>query len=106
MKYLLVLLLAAAGEPQLTIDVYPRVLFAGGTLHLTCRVPPSSGNRYLDFGIQDYRVSRDELDGKVTHEVWLEKVPCDVGPAFCAVTDAAGKVRVVTAQYTMAGCEP
>lgn len=107
MKLLLTLALAAlAAAISLKIDINPRVLFAGGTVRVRCTVPPSDQNRWLDFGIQDYRVSRDELPGPVTHEVYIPHVPCDVGPAFCAVTNAAGKTRVVTATLQVAGCEP
>lgn len=105
---LLALTLLAASDPP-RISISPRVLFEGGTLHIRCSVPPAKDNRWLDFGVQDYRISGKELAGDaaaITHEMYVEKVPCYVGPAFCAVTDAAGKTRVVTTQYSMAGCEP
>lgn len=109
MKYALVAMLLAASTVGPRISIYPQVLFAGGALRLRCSVPPAPANRWLDFGVQDYRTSGEELDGEkavVTHETIIDHIPCNVGPAFCAVTDANGKVRTVTAAYEMAGCEP
>jgi hypothetical protein len=81
-------LTAVLAAPRVTIRVRPAVLFEGGAIRLTCRVPQDAANRALEWGLEGYRYSRVELDGAdavITHEWVIERVPCDAGPAFCRV---------------------
>lgn len=83
---------------QLEIRVNPRVYFSGATVHLTCRVTPDAANRWLYWGIEDYRQSRVQLDGenaRITHEWFINNVPCQ-GAAFCRVVQADGRVILET----------
>jgi hypothetical protein len=86
--FVLALAVVALAAPRVTISVRPTVLFEGGAIKLTCRVPQDATNRALEWGLEGYRYSRVELDGadaRVTHEWIIERVPCDVGPVFCRV---------------------
>ena len=72
--------------PRISIDVTPAVLFEGAAVRITCRVEPDANNRYLEWGLNDYRSSRVELEGadaRRTHEWVITRVPCDPGAAFC-----------------------
>lgn len=91
--------------PLVTIRVSPMVLFEGGAVRLMCRVLPAAANRFLEWGLSDYRNSRVELDGAdapITHEWTIERVPCDPGPAFCRVVREGGDSTLVTASLQVA----
>lgn len=107
---LLVLYQAVTGaESRVSISLSPRVVMAGGSFWLTCRVPRDSHNRMLEYGVVDLRPgSQRDLEGDAAQITWkalVERVPCDVGPAYCAVkTDDGRWERAVTA-VNVAGCD-
>ena len=82
------LLLALSGD-KLAMRVSPQVVYVGHNLVLTCHVPRDERNRVLDYGIVDYREhSQRQLDGEFAPVTWqfvMERIPCDVGPAYCSV---------------------
>lgn len=101
---LLALILAPAA---VTVDVYPRVLIAGGTVRLRCSVPRQAENRQLDYGIEGLSASSVPLEGEsaaVTRQVYLQHVPCGVGDAYCAVTRSDGSTRRAVQALSIAGC--
>lgn len=105
MKALLALALVAAGVApndvgRVAITVRPTVLFAGDSVWMRCWVPSDPENRYLQWGIADYRESTVELDGDKAarnYEWLIERVPCDAGRPFCRVIRAKGRDVLVTA---------
>lgn len=97
-----------ATTPRVTIDVMPRTLLAGGSIRLRCRVPRDAANRRLEFGVEGYRSSQEDLDGENARVFWetiIEHVPCDPGPAYCAVQTNQDKWYRAAADLTVAGCE-
>lgn len=97
----------AEPEDKLRIRLNPRVVFRGQTIHLTCRVEPHKDNRYLEWGVDFYRQSRDPLDGadaKITHERFIDGIPCNVGKPFCRLIRTNEEV-LLTAELTVSGCE-
>lgn len=76
-----------------TVDTFwlkssARVLSSSQSVRLTCRVPRSEDNRYMEIGIAGYSVSGFTLDGEraaSTHERWFSHLPCGEQTAFCQV---------------------
>lgn len=96
---------AALNERLLTITVSPRVVMAGGSIRVTCRVVRDQANRWLDIGVVGYRASGEQLDGAdafVTHDLTVDHVPCDVSLAFCRLI--ALKPMTVTQMFLVGGC--
>lgn len=101
--------ICGASESRVSISVRPRVIMAGGAFWLTCRVPRDSHNRLLEYGVVDLRPgSQRDLEGdaaQITWKVLVERVPCDVGPAYCAVKTDDGRWERAALPITVAGCE-
>lgn len=99
------ILILAADDPKLTVS--PRVLMAGNTVRMTCRVPRHPDNRLVQWGFSDYLNSTRDLEGErspITWEAYFNHVPCDPGIAYCAVVRANGKVLQTTERVEVAGC--
>lgn len=99
-------LAAVAEPPRVSIRVWPAVLFEGGAIRLRCWVEQDATNRYLEWGVTDYRQSRIELDGDKAaknYEWTIERVPCDVGPPFCRLI-RAGERDVLVTQPIQVSC--
>jgi hypothetical protein len=113
MKQLAALLLSGillgATDPRVTIKLRPQVVMKGGAFWLTCRVPRNPHNRLLEYGVVDYRPgSQRQLDGdraQITWQVLVEHLPCDVGPAYCAVQTDDGRWERVQHPIVIAACE-
>lgn len=71
---------------------------------LTCTVPRDASNRLLSYGVADYYLSEQPLEGlnsRITFQAALPKLPCegdDVYPvlAFCSVTRQSGQSFLAT----------
>lgn len=97
----------AVGEAHVAISVRPAVLFEGGAVWLRCWVPRDPANRYLEWGISDYRTARIELDGDkapANNEWTITHVPCDVGQPFCRLQRADGARDVLVTQPIQVTC--
>lgn len=84
-----------------------QVVMSGGTILVTCKVPRNVNNRTLRFGVDGYSTSTKQLDGdqaRVTWQMFVEHMPCDIGPAFCEVVTAGGRVDRVELPVTVAAC--
>lgn len=105
---LLAILLAATSESRVSIKIRPYVVMAGQAFWLTCHVPRDASNRLLEYGVVDYRPgSQRSLDGErapATFQVLVEHVPCNVGPAYCAVLADTGRWTRVEQRFEVAGC--
>lgn len=106
---LLVLLahLALSDPKPVEIRISPQVLMAGGAFWLTCRVPHNARNRRLDYGVVDLRDSQRQLEGEqapMTFQTLIEHVPCDVGPAYCAVIRNDGSFSRAIQAFQVADC--
>lgn len=97
--------LTAADEP-LRIRVAGRAIFAGGDQRVTCSVARNPKNRLLRLGVEAERSSDVDLttNAWVTHELWVKKVTCSAGPAFCEVTDKDGKRTRREQDFRVLGC--
>jgi hypothetical protein len=94
----LMLFLFLAGPTELELMVRPLVAMRGASVHVRCRVPPHPDNRYLDIGLEGERSSRRQLDGQITHELWIDEVQhCGTTKAYCRVLN---KDERVSAQRT------
>ena len=95
-----------ADEPAVTIDVLPRVLLENQAIRLRCRVPRADANRSLEWGVDGYRTSIEQLDPghRITHEWIIEQVPCDSGPAFCRLKRQGQKDAYVQQRLEVRGC--
>jgi hypothetical protein len=92
-----------------TITLYPRVVLAGNSMRMTCRIDPTEKTRSVSFGISGLRTSGRQVDGADgirTYEFLVDRMPCKVGPAFCATTDNTGHQEVSSLPFEIAGCEP
>lgn len=102
-------ILLAATEPRVTIKVRPQVLMKGSAFWLTCRVPKDEHNRMLEYGVVDYRPgSQRQLEGaqaQITWQVLVERTPCGVGPAYCAVQTDDGRWARAELSLNVAGCD-
>ncbi len=101
--------LAAALVAPVSISVTPRVMLAGQTIRLTCTVPRSPDNRWLNYGVAGYSYSMRQLDGEhapVTFAAFVDHLPCGAADAFCDLTQAGERHTTVTAGITVAGCDP
>lgn len=103
--------LTAALTAPVTIKVSPAVVLVGQGVTLTCRVSPEEGNRRLSFGIEGSERERSDwqLNGAEKQQTWgpfrIERIPCDVGVAYCEVQRADGRVFRVTQALTVGGCD-
>lgn len=98
----------ALSSPRVSIRAYPRALFAGGAVRVTCKVPKDATNRGLTVGIRNYRSSFVQLDGEaapITTEITYERVPCDGEEVFCTLVDNQPKEYTVTASLIINGCD-
>ena len=98
---------AALVALALAISISPTVLSEYGSLWLTCRVGRDARNRTLEYGVVDYVSSLRELAGvyaPVTWQLRMDRVPCDVGPAFCLVSRSDGSRERVIADFLVSGC--
>jgi hypothetical protein len=108
MRYLAVLGLLLAAPPPLQIKLSTHTLMRGQSLDITCRVTPDDRNRLLEAGVADYTSSRRDLDGSraaVTYLFNFTHIPCDSGPAYCAVARNDGTVTRVATEFAVADCE-
>lgn len=88
MKVLLIALLALVEAPAIAIVVSPRVMMAGSTLRLTCRVTPHPDNRKLRAGFTNWTETERDLKGAeapITHQFMWNRVPCEPGEGFCTL---------------------
>jgi hypothetical protein len=103
-------ILLAATEPRVSIRVRPQVVMKGQSIWLFCRVPRNADNRLLEYGVADYRPgSQRQLEGAqapVTWQVLVERIPCEAGPAYCAVRGNDGRWTRAELPLNVAGCEP
>lgn len=103
-RVLLVLLMMAAVDPEVSIRVTPQTMFGGQSLRLTCRVPRDENNRWLEMGVDGYTSSTHQLDGaasRVTWEQMYHHIPCGTERVFCVLTKAGGRTRQVSASVTV-----
>ena len=99
---------AAAADSIVTLSLYPRVVFAGSGVRLTCRVPRDARNRTLAYGFDHWQQSTRQLDGLDARITWMAvyfEMPCDPGEGFCMVQRADGSISRITAPLIIAGCE-
>lgn len=86
-----------------------RVLAEGGSLQLTCHVPRSEDNRWVELGIEGYRSSTIEMEGAnspKTFQILFNRVPCGVGAAYCNVGGIPGShVMSTKLPVLVSGCE-
>lgn len=90
-----------------TIHLMPMVLMAGGTVRVTCRVPRSAENRWLEASIVPYTSDTRQLDGEAAAFTWqfeFSHIPCDAEYAVCAVQTRDGKVTQATSPLHVGGC--
>ncbi len=88
----------------LVIALMPLIVQPGGTLRLTCSVPPDASNRLLSYGVVDFSASERTLEGAqaaITWQIWIPHVPAGSGLAYCAVTNNVGKITRVTQRFLM-----
>lgn len=93
---LLVLALAAAAVEPVSIHTSSFVVQENQAFRVTCTVPRNPENRRLVMGVEGLRSSDRQLDGDdspVTHNLFIDHVPCGVGPAFCTLIQSNGKER-------------
>lgn len=98
----------AEGESRVSIAIRPSVVMSGGAFWLTCTVPRNPHNRTVEWGVANFREgSQRDMEGEaapVTYKVLIEHVPCDAGPAYCAVrTDDARWARAEVG-FEVGGC--
>ncbi len=96
----------ASVTPALTIEVMPRVVLAGASLRVICRVRKDPANRWLDLGVPDVRISGRQLDGDEApsfHELRVERVPCGATQGFCRLRGASERWAWQTIE--VAGCQ-
>lgn len=97
----------ALSRPVVTVT--PSVIFAGGTVRVTCRVPRDARNRSVTLGLDPVTSSAHQLDGedsRVTWDLLVTHVPCEAERAFCVVTQVnpAGRITLET-PLIVAGCD-
>jgi hypothetical protein len=103
-------LAATAAGPRVKIRVSPATVMKNGNTNLYCTVPRNAENRLLEYGVTDFRPgSQRDLDGERAAITWgpilIEHVPCDAGPAYCAVRDQYGRWTRAEQPINVAGCE-
>jgi hypothetical protein len=102
------LIAAFAGNPRVSIRVYPHIVSEGSAVRIVCYVRREPEHRNLRIGISEYRMSDVQLEGElapIQHTFLVEHVPCDVGEPFCLVEDSTKKVLArVAASMEIAGC--
>lgn len=108
--FLAVVLAATAVGPRVKIRVSPIAVMKGGSVNLYCTVPRNAENRLLEYGVLDFRPgSQRDLDGERAAITWgpilIQHVPCDAGPAYCAVKDMYERWTRVEQKINVAGCE-
>jgi hypothetical protein len=109
----LVLALAAgvsASSVTLSSDAYPRVTLKGAGLRVSCVVKPATERKIgrLTIGIEFYTQSRVDLEGEpdkdqITTTRTFDRLPCDVGPAFCLLEREDGDI-LSKAEFLVGGC--
>ena len=75
--------------PRVSLVVTPRVVQAGQSVHIKCRVPRHPDNRRLEFGLVEWSVSVRELAGERAEVIWptVAQVPCvEEVVAYCFLT--------------------
>ncbi len=97
--------LTAADEP-LRIRLAALAVVQGGDQRVTCSVERNPKNRTLTVGIENERSSDVDLVANpwVTHELWVRKVSCDAGDAFCVVKDNDGRTSRRVRAFSVMGC--
>lgn len=93
---------------RLTVSTYPRTVIVGQAVNVRCRVPRHPDNRWVDFGIRDYRVTRALIEGEagpVFHEFMVTHVPCGVEVAFCRTGTSRGQSETAVVPLGVIGCE-
>lgn len=93
---------------RVTIDVNPRAIMVGNAIRLRCRVPRDEHNRKLEMGVVDYVSSQYDLEGDAAPVTWerlITHMPCDVGPAYCAVQVDDGRWAIERQDLSVNGCE-
>lgn len=101
------LALTTAGD-SVRASVYTKVILPGGTIRLTCHVPKDADHRLLRMGIEGLRTSERELEGDraaITHQMYIDHIPCGYDAAFCLVTGATGKPKQASDGFVIGGCE-
>ena len=86
MRLILVAITLGLSAPEVRIDVLPRVMMAGASIRLTCRVTPHPDNRELSMGFTNWTESVRQLEGAdapIIHQITRGPVPCDPGEAYC-----------------------
>lgn len=105
---ILILAMSRPSSPPLTMTVVPRIVFAGQSLRVECRLQRTSLNRMITLGVRDWTASTRQVDGAAAPITWTQifaPVPCDVGPAFCTVTRAASQPALIVEQsIDVVGC--
>lgn len=86
----------------------PRVSVSVNTSYrtMTCRVPRSPSNRWLDYGVYEYFSSGRQLDGDDSDPVqFTREIPAlncegrDSVEAFCELWWAPNKYQIVSTQF-------
>lgn len=83
-------------------------VFAGQALRITCSVARHPNNRWVEFGIVNFRSSGQSIEGEdsmVTYQYTFTHVPCEAGPAYCAVQTSDGKTQVAQQPFRVLNCE-
>lgn len=102
------MILTLSSEPRVSVKVMPTVLFAGGSVRVTCRVPRHPDNRRLTMVLSEYTSHEVQLDGEassVTHQFIFGHVPCETELAACVVEDAQHRRFTASERLTVA-CLP
>lgn len=109
MSSFFLLLISLLDGSGLSIRITPQVVMRGAAMRLTCRVDQDPRNRVLEYGIDGYTRTQMDLDGehsRVTFERIIERIPCDVGPAYCALYRNEGKPILRSINFEIANCDP
>lgn len=95
---------ALATDLQLLVR---RVVMVNQGIRVTCKVPRDARNRSVTLGFSEWTRSTRPLEGensKITHDLYLDRIPCDPGDAFCTLTRADAPDVSIHLTVTVAGC--
>lgn len=104
------MLLGLTNSDRLAVRVSPAVIMKGGAFNLFCHVPRDPDNRVVEYGVVGLRPgSQRDLAGDKAPITWgpilVEHVPCEAGPAYCAVKKNDGTWQRVEVPLHVAACE-
>src|SRR5690349_2089063 len=95
--FILPLILVGAGLVQadspVSISVWPRIAQYGGYVRVSCKIPPSKENRWVDIGVEGFTNSRVQLDedSSLLRTRQFEEPLCGEQIAYCDLLTRDGK---------------